>query len=310
MNQRPLSGDQLVLRSGELRATVATVGASLREYRQGDRHLTVPFAAHQPRPNFRGLTVAPWPNRVVDGQYSWRGERHQLPINEVDRGHALHGFTSWLLFHVTASDESSVTLEAVVEAQSGYPWSIGIETKYSLDPGGLTQTVLAKNLSDEPAPYGVCPHPYLVAGPGHVDDWTLTLPADTVLTVSEPRLAPETLESVRIDRQRFDFREARRIGSVEIDHAFTDIRRDARGRARVELRSDSGTGVAMVWDEVCSWLQIHTADLPDNPDSHRIGLAVEPMTCGPDSFNRGSDWGLVTLEPGTSHRAEWRIEPL
>ena len=38
----------------------------------------------------------------------------------------------------------------------------------------------------------------------------------------------------------------------------------------------------------------------------RTGVALEPMTCGPDAFNEGPTHdGLIVLEPGASSRSEW-----
>lgn len=317
----PVSGTQHVLEVGDQRAVIASVGASLRSYRVAERDLVIPFGADELRPNFRGATVAPWPNRVVDGRYGFEGERYQLPLTEVDRGHALHGFTPWLDFvrvpaggtavSTTEAGAAEVVLRAVIEPQAGYPWRVEIETVYALAENGLTQSVTARNLSGSAAPYGVCPHPYLRAGDGPLDEWVLTSPASRVLSVSEPRLVPTGLLPVDADPERFDFRAPRAIGSAKIDHAFTGLARDAAGFARVELRAADGRGVAMVWGPECAWLQLHTADLPGVPASQdRLGLAVEPMSCAPDAFNSGSDLGLVVLIPGAEYRAIWRIEPL
>lgn len=308
---RPQSGHQVELRVGDARATIASVGASLREFRVAGRDLVVPFQADEIRPAYRGATVAPWPNRVVDGRYEFDGEAQQLALTEVTRGHALHGFTPWLEFTVREATAQRAVLEAVVEAQAGYPWRVAIETEFVLDETSLTQRVTAMNLSESPAPYGVCPHPYLVAGPGTVADWQLTLPADTVATTAGERLLPTGLAPVEVDASRFDFRKPRAIGAAEIDHAFTDVARDAAGIARVELRAPGGMGVAMSWDEACPWVQIHTADLPDvNAPGHRAGLAVEPMTCAPDAFNGGEQAGLVRLLTGEAHSASWVISAL
>lgn len=306
----PLSGTQFELVCGDQRAVIASVGASLRSYTVAGRNLVVPFAADELRPAYRGATVAPWPNRVVDGTYRFAGETHQLPLTEVARGHALHGFTPWHEFVLRDHTENRITLVAQLEAQAGYPWRIEIETTYLLDDLGLTQRVTATNIGTGTAPYGVCPHPYLVAGEGRVDDWELTLPAASVLEVTPDRLIPTQLAPVSIDPPRFDFRRARRIGDAAIDHAYTDLERDSAGLARVELRAGA-TGVAMAWDTQCPWLQIHTADLGDaSLAGHRAGLAVEPMTCAPNAFNAGSEVGLVTLAHGETHEAGWTISPL
>ena len=309
----PMSGTQYTLESGAAVAHVASVGASLRRYRYDDRDLVVPFEADEVRPLYRGATLAPWPNRVVDGRYSFGSAEHQLALNETAYGHALHGLVAWLDFHPTDQRSDSITLAATIEPQTGYPWRLRLEVSYVLGPDGLTQTVRATNLSPDRAPFGTGPHPYLVAGSGLVDDWTLELPARRVL-LTDDRLAPTDLVDVSVDPSRFDFSAGRRIGSTEIDHAFTDLVRDESGHAVVRLTGRTGQGVAMRWGPACPWVQIHTADLPGGFDDpgHRAGLAVEPMTCAPDAFNiaAGGVGGPHILSPGSSTSAGWTIYPL
>ncbi|KQR24907.1 aldose 1-epimerase family protein [Microbacterium sp. Leaf151] len=307
-----VSGTPVVLRAHGYEAAIASVGASLRSLTHEGRDLVVPFDADELRPAYRGTTLAPWPNRVVDGIHHFDGVEHQLPLTEPDRAHALHGLLSWADWNVTDASDSAVTLSATITAQAGYPWWLVVSTTYRLDAAGLTQTVRATNLSDTPAPWGTGPHPYLVAGPATLDEWNLTLPADTVLEVTPDRLSPVALASVTVDADRFDFREERVLGAVEIDHAYTGLIRDADGRAEVVVTDPSGTGVAMSWAGECPWVQIHTADLPTGPGTpgHRAGLAVEPMTCAPDAFNDDAydfDTGVVSLDPGASHEAGWTI---
>ncbi|HWS52387.1 MAG TPA: galactose mutarotase, partial [Microbacterium sp.] len=76
-------------------AVIASVGASLRSLTFDGRDLVVPFDADEVRPNYRGTTLAPWPNRVVDGRYRFGGVEHRLPLTEPERGHALHGLLAW-----------------------------------------------------------------------------------------------------------------------------------------------------------------------------------------------------------------------
>lgn len=307
-----VSGTPVVLRAHGYEAAVASVGASLRSLTFEGRDLVVPFDEDELRPAYRGTTLAPWPNRIVDGIHRFDGREHQLPLTEPNRGHALHGLLSWAHWNVRDVSDDAVTLTATLPAQAGYPWWLVVSTTYRLDADGLTQTVRATNLSDTPAPWGTGPHPYLVAGPAALDEWTLSLPADTVLEVTPDRLSPVALASVTVDAARFDFRDAREIGAVEIDHAYTGLIWDADGRATVTVTDPSGTGVAMSWAGECAWVQIHTADQPTGPGTpgHRAGLAVEPMTCAPDAFNDDAydfDTGVVSLDPGASHEAGWTI---
>lgn len=312
MTDAALSGTPVVLRAHGYEAAIASVGASLRSLSHDGRDLVVSFAVDEVRPAYRGATLAPWPNRVVDGIHRFGGEERQLALTEPDRGHALHGLLAWADWQIVDATDTHVTLTATVPAQTGYPWWLDVQTTYGLGADGLTQTVRATNLSAAPAPWGTGPHPYLVAGGETLDEWTLELSADTVLEVTPDRLSPVDVASVRTDADRFDFREPRVLGAVEIDHAFTDLRRGDDGRARVVVTSPSGTGVQMTWDGECPWVQIHTADLPAGPGTpgHRAGLAVEPMTCAPDAFNADKyafDAGLIVLAPGASHEAGWTI---
>ncbi|MBD8022577.1 aldose 1-epimerase family protein [Microbacterium gallinarum] len=310
MARTPSSGIQHALRAGDYEAVIASVGATLRSLTYNGRDLVVPFDADEVRPSYRGATLAPWPNRVVDGRYTFGGAEHQLALTEPARSHALHGLAAWLDFEAIDKGPDHVTLAAVVQPQTAYPWRIVVTTTFSLGPDGLTQTVTARNDSSEPAPWGTGPHPYLVAGEGLVDEWTLELPAAEVLAVTPDRLIPTGLVAVDADEpERFDFRSARRVGAVEIDHAYTALARDDQGIATVRVTDDSGSGVEMAWDAACPWVQIHTADKPDAALS-RLGLAVEPMTCAPDAFNAANyayDAGLIVLEPGASAEASWRI---
>lgn len=304
----PRSGRPYALRHGAYAADIAGIGASLRRLTHEGRDLVVPFAADEIRPGFRGATLAPWPNRVVDGRYVFAGSEHQLALSEPDRGHALHGLVAWQEFEPVEVRDDHLRLRAALPAQFGYPHQVEVEVGFTLDDDGLSTTVTGRNAGDTSAPWGTGPHPYLVAGPGSVDDWVLELPAARVLTVTPDRLIPAGLAAVATEEGgRYDFRLARPIGETFIDHAYTDLARTPEGLTSVRVSDRTGRGVTMTWDRSCPWVQIHTADRPA-PEPSRIGLAVEPMTCAPDAFNSGL--GLITLLPGSSHSASWRLAAL
>ncbi|PTT59133.1 aldose 1-epimerase family protein [Arthrobacter sp. HMWF013] len=290
------------LRGGPYSAVVTERGAALRQLRHGERDLIVPFPAGGPIPDYRGILAAPWPNRIEDGKYSLDGVEHQLAVNEPERSCALHGLVYGRNWTVEEQDRSSLVLACSLGPVPGYPFTLRLTAWYHLDDDGLHTSVLAANTGTGAAPYGVCPHPYLLAGPAPLDEWTLDFPASHYLDVTPDRLLPVGLRTV--DNHVFDFREPSTIGATEIDHAFTGIGFDAAGRAQLHVRDPGGTGVGMEWDRACPWLQIHTADKP-TPENTRLGLAVEPMTCPPNAFNSGQD--LARLEAGATHEASWRI---
>lgn len=301
--------NEFTLAAGGYTAIVTARAAALRVLQFQGRDLVVPFPEGGPIPDYRGIIAAPWPNRTADGTYSFDGVEYHLPINEPERCTALHGLAFPLDWALKESDAGSLTLTCAVGPTAGYPFALELSARYVLDESGLHTSVMAVNAADMAAPYGVCPHPYLVAGSSPLDQWELDFSAESFLEVTPDRLLPVSLAAV--EGHAFDFRAQRAIGSTEIDHAFTGLTFDD-GLARLSVRDPAGTGVGnsgvgMSWDESCQWLQIHTADKPE-PIPSRIGLAVEPMTCPPNAFNSGTD--LIRLEPGARHTASWSIYAL
>lgn len=304
MTARP---DEWELRSGRYVAVVTAVGATLRSLTVDGRDLVVPFAAGTVRPLYRGALVAPWPNRIADGRYTFAGVSHQAAINEVDRGHALHGLVHWVRWDAVDVAVDRLELSHDLVPQDGYPFPLRLTATYVLDEDGLHATLVATNTGPTDVPYGCCPHPYLVADTGPLDTWELTAPVGRRLEV-DSRLVPTGLVPVAtVDN---DFRTPAVIGTREIDHCFTGVAFSgadaAEGTATVRVVDPAGgTGVEMRWGTWAPWLQIHTADRPE-PENNRVGLAVEPMNCPPDAFNRPAA-EVPVLAAGATHTASWTI---
>jgi aldose 1-epimerase len=305
------SGEQHEIAAGGYSAVVTEVGASLRALRHGGRDLVVPWEADEVRPVFRGALLAPWPNRVGDGRYRFGGAEHQLPLSEAGRRCALHGLVAWQPWWRTGGGPGEVELGTRVWPSDGYPFLLDLQVRYAVGPGGLTCTLTARNAGTGPAPWGCAPHPYLVAGPGRVDDWTVEVPAGRVLEVDGERLLPADPPVTRpVADAGLDLRGPAPLAGLSLDHAFTGLAADgpAAGEVAVRVRAGDGGGVEIAWDaRVLPWVQVHTGDRPE-PELDRAGLAVEPMTCPPDAFTSGTD--LVTLAPGDEHTASWVIRAL
>jgi aldose 1-epimerase len=302
------SGEQFEISGGGYRAVVTECGASLRLLEHDGRPLVLGWDEDSQSASGRGQLLAPWPNRIRDGRYSFDGRDLQLPISEPKLGNASHGLVRWASWTVEEQSASTVSLGYRLMSQPGYPWTVDLHVVYDLSAAGLTVTVTATNLSGSPAPYALGAHPYLMAGPGRVDDWELTLPVDTRLEVDE-QLIP--VGRVDISGTELDFRTARLIGSTTLDTAFTGVDRDADGRVTVSLRDPvTDVGVALWMDERHGWLQVFTGD--KLPAHARGSLAVEPMTAPPNAFGSGED--VVVLAPtgadGEEHSVSWGIHAL
>lgn len=302
----PVETPEAVLRAGDYEAVVTSYGGGLRRLRHRGRDLVLSYDGLPP-PRYRGAVLVPWPNRVVDGSYEFDGRRHQLHMTEPDRRYALHGLVSDRRFDLEA-EETVAVARMRLEGEPGYPWPLELVVTYSLEEHGLTWMIAGHNLGSEPAPYGAGFYPYLVAGPAHegsVDEWTLRLSADRVLLAEGARLLPREMVSVSAD---LDLRGGAPLAGRRLDHAFTALAPDRDGWAAARLSDPSGSGVEIAWDAgVLPWVHVFTGDV-SAPEVCRAGVAVEPMTCPPDSFNSGTD--LVVLPPGGMHRATCRMRAL
>ncbi len=280
-------------------ADIRLKGGGLNSLTFDGRNLIEPYLDHGVN-RYSGDILAPWPNRIRDGKYSYQGKNYQLEITEPARLNALHGLVNNGLWDLVSKNPTSAELSYVLQKSDQFPSSIKFQIKYELSLEGLLIEISAKNTGKNPAPYGVSIHPYLVAdSQSKVDDWFLKLPAGDFFCVDEVRLLPTQVEPVP---SYLDFRELQQIRDTFIDHAFLiDENLDSQ---RIEILSPSGYGVAMSFSKDLKWIQVHTADREGGPDSRR-SLAIEPMSCPPDAFNSGID--LIHLLPNETKSSFWRI---
>jgi aldose 1-epimerase len=289
------------LNSAGFYAEISTTGAALKLLQFQGRDLIEP-APKVPR--YHGSVLAPWPNRIRDGRYVFRGTTYTTVVNEAARGNALHGLVDTVEFSIQSQGEGNLHLSAILPSGNHYPSDIQIDCFYSLDLTGLRWQISAKNIGNSTAPYGVSIHPYLVAGNDLlVDELFLSFESKEFLEVDDQRLLP--LELQHVDVRDFNFNNKTRIGTRFIDHAFkVNPLSDNR---RIELTDSKGVGTFMEYDSAAHWIQIHTADREGGADSRKC-LAVEPMSCPPDAFNSGLD--LIELEPGHTFIMSWLIGPI
>jgi aldose 1-epimerase len=285
--------------SGSYSASIDTHGGGLASLRYEGRDLV---EARGPVFIFCGDLLAPWPNRIRDGKYSWNGVDYQAPLNEVERNNNLHELVFEKEWTVKENTGDRATLTLTIHASAAYATDLEFSVVYSLSSAGLHWQINAKNIGNVSAPYGVSVHPYLLAEAGVKNDaCTLTLKSSKYMSVDAKRLLPTGVKNV--EEANFDFRNGRVIGDQFIDHAFILDDRTAR----IELRAPSGKGTWLSSDENAKWCQIHTADRDGGPGS-RMQLAVEPMTCAVDAFNSKED--VIELAPGASHSMWWKIGSL
>ena len=296
----PPSGEQVELVHGAQRAVVVEVGGGLRAYDVDGVAVLDGYDEGEMVTAARGQPLIPWPNRLHGGRYTWDGVEHEVPLDEPARGNALHGLTRFRAWRPVDRSDAAVTMALRLHPSPPYPFCLDLTVRYSLDGDGLLVEHTATNVGSGAAPYALGSHPYVTVG-GRVDDAVLTLPAERWLPTDEDQI-PTGTEPV--EGSELDFREPRRIGPLQVDIAFTGLRRDPDGRARLRLEGIQQR--VEVWvDEGFDWLEVFTGDVVPEPERRRRGLGVEPMSAPPNAFVTGE--GLLRLEPEQTVTHRWGV---
>ena len=193
------SAVEVVVAAHGWRASVSSTGATLRQVSVDGIDVVDGFDRGQAPSAARGQLLAPWTNRLRDGRYAFGGRSHQLEITDPATTTALHGLVGAAPWQVVRHDAGSATLEHRLTGARGYPWDLLLRVTYEIDAAGLAVTHEARNLSPDAAPYAVGAHPYVVAGPGAVDGWTIALDASEVMLVDAERMLPSAVVGVVTD---------------------------------------------------------------------------------------------------------------
>jgi aldose 1-epimerase len=296
------SGKQFELHLGDQRIAVTEVGAALRRYVVGGVDVLDGYPSTEMCTGARGQSFVPWPNRIADGRYTFAGEEHQLPLTEPSAGNAIHGLTRWTPWHLLHDNHVSLRFGHVLPPQPGYPFALRCEITYRLTGSGLVVETVATNVSETPCPYATGAHPYLQLGVEHVDELRVRVPAATWYPTDDRGIPTERRSVSGTDR---DLRELRPIGDLVLDTAFTDLEQSPDGTSTVLACRPDGSSVELWMDEQYRYVELFTGDSLPQEQRRRRSLGVEPMTAAPNAFRTGD--GLVTLEPGSSHRSSWGL---
>jgi aldose 1-epimerase len=298
------SGEQVVLTSGDMRLVVVTWGGGMRELTRGDWSVLDGYGIDEVPLGAYGQPLIPWPNRLADGRYEFRGTSHQVPLTEPVKRNALHGFARWMTWTVEESDDSRAVLGLTMYPRAGYPFTLRVDVEYSVRADGVSIVTRARNAGTTPLPYANGFHPYISVGTPSIDGCLLQLPARTYFETDERQIPTG---KAAVDGTGYDFRKSRAFDGDRLDTAFTDLERGADGKARIRHRSPDGSRSVAVWlDGTYGYVMAYTGDTLADERRHRRSLGVEPMTAAPNAFQTGE--GLQVLEPGTESVSAWGIE--
>jgi aldose 1-epimerase len=224
--------------------------------------------------------LAPFPNRIAGGKYNFEGREYALEINEKERGHALHGLFYNRLFRFVSKEitenRAVITFQSslVKNEFTGYPFALHIEIQFTLRVEELEIQVTATNQGEVNLPYGVGWHPYFLSK-SMINNSELKLPSTEVMEFSKEEgmeLIP-TGNSISSEGMQDNH-----LGDTKLDTCFLNPESRPVVFEDLEIKMDSQM----------KYLQIYTPE-------DRKSIAIEPMSCAPDSYN--NQLGLITLKP-------------
>jgi len=299
----PATGEQFVLTfdGGTVTATVAELGASIRELVVDGLRLVQDYGADAIPSQASGVTLVPWPNRVRDGRWELDGEQQQLDLTEPKAGNAIHGLLRNTGYRVTNRTDAAVTLTAPVFPQHGYPFHLDTSVRFEVGADGLTVTHGLHNAGDAPAPVGIGVHPYLRVGDTPFPDLTVTLAASTAIVADDAKIP---VGERPVEGTDLDLRSGRRLAGLKLDQGYTGIAL-IDGRVRHRVTAPDGSGVELWGEPDFAYAQVFTTDIYETDDGKISAVAIEPMTCAADALNSGH--GLRWLEPGDQWVTSWGL---
>ena len=162
MGTTPRTGNQYSIHHGDFSAVVCELGSKLRRFDYGGKEVFCSYGPDDLTPTCCGYILAPWPNRIKDGEYDFNCKHYCAPVNECHpepRNNANHGYAYQYMWKLESLTENSVTQSLRFPNLDGYPFDVTVTATYELNDKGMTVTVSARNDGDEPAPWALGLHP-------------------------------------------------------------------------------------------------------------------------------------------------------
>ena len=219
-------------------ARILSYGATLQSLMGPDRNGKIAdvvlgyddLASYVDHPNFFGVTVGRYANRIAGGRFTLDGKTYQLPLN--DKTNTLHGGgngfdkVAWTIVSAKSGPTATLVLGyRSPDGDSGYPGTLDVTVTYTLDEAGnLGISYDAK--TDKPTIVNMTNHAIFDLGGegsaagtyGH----RLTIPAKAITPVGETLIPTGALQPVA--GTVFDFRGGRIVGEGIRDGRDQQIR--------------------------------------------------------------------------------------
>lgn len=204
------------------------------------------LADFQARPGFNGMPfLAPFANRLDETAFYANGKKYNFDLElgnvrgPIPQTGYVNGSKAWQLVEAKADARGAwvtcrLDFYKIPQFMAQFPFAHTITMTYRVSDGALEVRTKLDNLSTDPMPVSIGYHPIFELPDGNRDDWTVSLDARTHW-IEIPQRLP-TGETQPTENFFGSDRTAIQLKKYAlIDDVFTDLVRDANGRATMKL---------------------------------------------------------------------------
>ena len=263
-------------------AVISPRGGAICKLLLNDFELIPDFLAEDPVDYIYGHILAPWPNRLEDASYEFRGTRYQFEDHDAQHNKN-HGLLLTEDFELREHLQDRLTLGYRFGKHPGYPFEIDLEIQYALTDQGLEVSATAKNLGKD-APFAIGFHPYFLTS----DHFRLQAKFSGK-SIQNERMLPvgtEVIDGLDLDQ------DSKELG--DLDNLF-------EGSNRVSIAREDGVLVI----EATKNLPFFMAYRPHDRIASEPVLALEPQSARANVFS--TDIESVVIPSGEQKNYSFQI---
>ena len=293
---------------------------------RGQDILRWPYASvedFKKRPALSGIPfVGPWANRLDEQAFYANGKKYafDMGLGNVRGAIPIHGFLTttdqWQVVEVK-SDGKSAWLTSRLEFfrqpmwMKQFPFAHTIEITHRLQDGVLQVETKITNMSAEAMPVAIGFHPYFKLTDSGREEWTISAGVQKHWLLSPAKIPTGETEAIE---KFFPNPQAAALKDYDLDDVFSDLVRDALGRAHMILKGKQQQLDVMLgpnWPAVVIWSPKPNG-APAGPQNDPNFIAFEPMAGITDALNlaqKGLYSELQSIPPRGKWEASFWIKP-
>lgn len=267
--------------------------------------------AFKAKPGMQGIPfMGPWANRLDEQAFYANGRRYafDMTLGNIRGAIPIHGFLTttdqWEVVDVAADDRSArATSRLEFYRQPAwmkqFPFAHTIDMTYTLAGGELEVATTIRNLSADPMPVSIGFHPYFQLTDSPRDAWTVSIGARTHWLLAPTKVPTGQTQPIEA---LFPNPRAIRLADVDLDHVFSNLVRDERGRAVMTVAGASQALDVLVGPNYRA--MVIYAPKPaagGQPAQNRNFICFEPMAAITNAMNlahKGVYTELQSIAPG------------